>query len=109
MDLIAVSGGATPTASIRLTVDGEERSSSGIGSGPVDAAINAVRGALNDSRFRLVSYHVDALTGGTDALVTVYVEVARGDRTVSVASSDADITRASVLALIDGLDRLMFN
>ena len=109
VDLIAVSGGATPTASIRLTVDGEERSSSGIGSGPVDAAINAVRGALNDSRFRLVSYHVDALTGGTDALVTVYVEVARGDRTVSVASSDADITRASVLALIDGLDRLMFN
>ena len=52
---------------------------------------------------------MDALTGGTDALVTVYVEVARGDRTVSVASSDADITRASVLALIDGLDRLMFS
>tara|TARA_A100001037_G_scaffold241923_1_gene222232 strand:- start:41001 stop:42506 length:1506 start_codon:yes stop_codon:yes gene_type:complete len=107
VDLIAVSGGATPTASIRLNVDGEDRSGSGIGSGPVDAAINAVRVALNDSRFSLVSYHVDALTGGTDALVTVYVEVARGDRTVSVASSDSDITRASVSALIDGIDRLM--
>ncbi len=108
IDLTVVSGGTTPTASIRLKINDEERSASGIGSGPVDAAINAVRGALDDSRFRLASYHVDALTGGTDALVTVYVEVSRGDRSVSVSASDSDITRASVSALIDGLDRLMF-
>ncbi|MFC7044857.1 2-isopropylmalate synthase [Halobacteriaceae archaeon GCM10025711] len=107
-DLTAISGGETPTASIRLTVDGEERVASGTGDGPVDAALNAVRDALGpDAEFRLDGYHVDAVTGGTDALVTVEVELARGDRSVSVAASDADITRASVTAMVDALDRVL--
>jgi hypothetical protein len=103
----AVSGGATPTASVRLRVDGEERVASGTGSGPVDAALNAVREALDDAVFRLNSYHVDAVTGGTDALVTVEVALSRGDRSVSVAAREADITKASVRAMVDGLDRLL--
>ncbi|MFB6105524.1 MAG: 2-isopropylmalate synthase [Halobacteriaceae archaeon] len=107
VDMTAVSGGGTPTASVRLTVDGEERVASGTGSGPVDAGLNAVRGALADATFRLDEYHVDAVTGGTDAVVTVEVQLSRGDRTVSVAVSDADITRASVEAMVDGLDRLL--
>jgi D-citramalate synthase len=107
LDLTAVSGGATPTASVRLTVDGDERTASGTGSGPVDAALNAVRDALDDAVFSLDGYHVDAVTGGTDALVTVEVELSRGDRSVTVAASDADITRASVEAMVDALDRLL--
>jgi D-citramalate synthase len=50
---------------------------------------------------------VDAITGGTDAVVTVEVEMSRKDRTVTVAASDADITRASVTAMVDALDRLL--
>jgi len=107
LNLTAVSGNDTPTASIRLRVDDEEVVSSGVGDGPVDAALNAVRGALDDVVFRLDSYHVDAVTGGTDAVVTVEVGLSRGDRSVTVASSDADITRASVLAMVSGLDRLL--
>jgi D-citramalate synthase len=105
-DLTAVSGGRTPTASVRLSVDGDERTASGVGDGPVDAALNAVRKALQDAVFRLDSYHVDAVTGGTDAMVTVEVGLSRGDRSVTVQASDADITRASVQAMVDGLDRL---
>ncbi|WP_380678313.1 (R)-citramalate synthase [Salinigranum sp. GCM10025319] len=108
VDLTAASGGRTPTASVRLLVDGEERVASGTGSGPVDAAVEAVRAALTASAdAELESYHVDAITGGTDAMVTVEVEMSRGDRTVTVAASDADITRASVEAMIDALDRLL--
>ncbi|WP_228546217.1 (R)-citramalate synthase [Halegenticoccus tardaugens] len=108
IDLTAASGGGTPTASVRLLVDGEERVASGTGSGPVDAAVEAVRAALGPSAdAQLDSYHVDAITGGTDALVTVEVQMSRGDRTVTVASSDADITRASVEAMVDALDRLL--
>ncbi|WP_101295708.1 (R)-citramalate synthase [Halegenticoccus soli] len=108
LDLTAASGGGTPTASVRLLVDGEERVASGTGSGPVDAAVEAVRGALGASAdAQLDSYHVDAITGGTDAVVTVEVEMSRGDRRVTVASSDADITRASVEAMVDALDRLL--
>jgi D-citramalate synthase len=108
LDLTAASGGGTPTASVRLEVDGEERVASGTGSGPVDAAVEAVRAALGPKAdAQLESYHVDAITGGTDALVTVEVEMTRGDRSVTVAASDADITVASVDAMVEALDRLL--
>ncbi|WP_327053864.1 (R)-citramalate synthase [Halomicrococcus gelatinilyticus] len=106
LDLTAASGGATPTASVRLSVRGEERVASGVGSGPVDAAVTATREAL-DLDATLESYHVDAVTGGTDALVTVEVEVTRGDRSVTMGASDADITRASVEAMLDAFNRLL--
>ncbi|MFA9515695.1 (R)-citramalate synthase [Halopenitus sp. H-Gu1] len=108
LDLTASSGSGLPTASVRLRVAGEERVASGHGSGPVDAAVAAVREALADEdvEFELESYHVDAITGGTDAVVTVVVELSRGDRTVTVEAAEADITRASVVAMVDALDRL---
>ncbi|MFC4358603.1 (R)-citramalate synthase [Halobium salinum] len=108
VDLTAASGGGTPTASVRLLVDDEERVASGTGSGPVDAAVSAVRSALGPkATASLDSYHVDAITGGTDAVVTVEVEMSRDDRTVTVARSHSDITRASVEAMVDALDRLL--
>jgi D-citramalate synthase len=119
VDLTATSGGNLPTASVRLRVGDDERVASGTGAGPVDAGLEAVRAALAGDgdgtesdgtggvSFDLDSYHVDAITGGTDAVVTVEVDLSRGDRSVSVSSTDADITRASVVAMVDGLDRLL--
>jgi D-citramalate synthase len=108
LDMTAAAGGPTPTASVRLRVDDEERVASGTGSGPVDAAVEAVRSALGpDADAQLDSYHVDAITGGTDAVVTVEVEMSRDDHSVTVATSDADITRASVEAMVEALDRLL--
>ncbi|EMA61958.1 (R)-citramalate synthase [Halorubrum lipolyticum DSM 21995] len=113
VDLSATSGGNLPTASVRLRVGDDERVASGTGAGPVDAGLEAVRAALagdsagEEVSFDLDSYHVDAITGGTDAVVTVEVDLSRGDRSVSVSSTDADITRASVVAMVDGLDRLL--
>ncbi len=108
LDLNATSGGAVPTASVRLDVAGEERVAAGTGSGPVDAAVSAVREALGSAATaELESYHVDAVTGGTDAVVTVEVTMSRDDRTVTVARSEGDITRASVTAMVDALDRLL--
>ncbi len=108
VDLTATSGGGTPAASVRLVVDGEERVASGTGSGPVDAAVEAVRAALGpDADAQLDSYHVDAITGGTNAVVTVEVQMSRGDRTVTVAASESDITLASVRSMVDALDRLL--
>lgn len=108
LDLTAASGNGTPTASVRLAVDDEERVASGVGSGPVDAAVSAVREALGSAAdAHLESYHVDAITGGTDAIVTVEVTMRRDDRSVTVERSDADITHASVTAMVDALDRLL--
>jgi len=108
LDLTAVSGVTPPTASVRLSVDGEERENAATGSGPVDAAMNATAEALShEADASLESYHVDAITGGTDAIVTVEVEMARGDESVTVTASDSDITGASVSAMVDAMDRLI--
>jgi len=108
LDLTAISGVNPPTASVRLAVDGEERENASTGSGPVDAAMNAVVEALShEIEASLDSYHVDAITGGTDAVVTVDVEMSRDDETVAVTASDSDITSASVTAMIDAMDRLV--
>ncbi|MFB6114636.1 MAG: 2-isopropylmalate synthase [Halodesulfurarchaeum sp.] len=107
LELTAASGDSTPTASVKLGLDDTERVASGTGSGPVDAAMTAVREALGNLTFHLEEYHVDAITGGTDAVVTVEVRLSRGDRTVSASASEADITLASVTAIVDGLDRLV--
>ncbi|MHB9288516.1 (R)-citramalate synthase [Halobacteriales archaeon Cl-PHB] len=110
LDLTAVSGVQPPTASVRLEVDGEVRENAATGSGPVDAAMNAAEEALShEADASLEHYHVDAITGGTDAVVTVEIEMARGDDHVAVSSSDSDITRASVTAMVDAMDRLVAN
>ena len=108
VDMTAAAGGATPTASVRLNVEGDEKRAAATGDGPVDAAVSAAREALGEvTDAALDSYHVDAVTGGTDAVVTVEVEMSRGDRSVTVTASDADITVASVRAMVDALDRLL--
>ena len=108
LDLTAVSGVTPPTASVRLSVEDEEREQAATGSGPVDAAMNAAEEALShEADASLESYHVDAITGGTDAIVTVEIEMSRGDDHVTVTASDSDITRASVTAMVDAMDRLV--
>jgi D-citramalate synthase len=108
LDLTAVSGVHPPTASVRLSVAGQQRENAATGSGPVDAAMNATVEALShEADAALESYHVDAITGGTDAVVTVEVEMSRDDESVTVTASDSDITAASVTAMVDAMDRLV--
>ena len=98
-----------PTASVKLTVDGEEILNAGVGIGPVDAAINAVNSLdiFNDIDF--IEYHVDAITGGTDALIDVIIKLQKGDKIISARGTEPDIINASVKAYISGVNRLLSN
>jgi D-citramalate synthase len=108
-EFTVVSGNhAIPTASVKITVNGTEMLEAGTGVGPVDAAVNAVRRAISGVRdVRLEEYHVDAITGGTNALVEVWVTMAMGDRSISARGAGADIIMASVEAVLEGINRLM--
>ncbi len=98
----------TPTASIILEINGREIVSADVGLGPVDAAINAIKKAVSEyADIELVSYHVDAITGGTDALVDVIVQLRRGDKIVTARGARTDIIMASVEAFIEGLNMLV--
>ena len=107
-EVTVVSGNKVmPTASVKLTVDGEEILNAGVGIGPVDAAINAVNSLeiFNDINF--IEYHVDAITGGTDALIDVIIKLQKDDRVISARGTESDIINASVKAYIAGVNRLL--
>lgn len=93
-----------PTASIRATVSGVEHSFSSIGNGPVDAAVRAILGII-PAPIHLKEFHIDAISGGTDALghVTIAVEDARG-RVFEASGSSDDIVLASVEAMVNAIN-----
>jgi (R)-citramalate synthase len=108
-ELTVVAGNTvTPTASVKLQLNGTQKLEAGVGVGPVDAAINAVRRAISGvADVRLDEYHVDAITGGTSALVEVWVTMAMADRKITARGAGTDIIMASVEAVLEGINRLM--
>ena len=97
-----------PTASIKLLVDDNEIIEADVGIGPVDAAINAVNKGINDVvKVDLEEFHVDAITGGTDALIDVIVKLKLDEKIISARATDPDIINASINAYLNGVNRLI--
>lgn len=96
-----------PTASVKITVDGEQILNAGVGLGPVDAAINAIKTLDVFNDIDLIEYHVDAITGGTDAFIDVIIKLQKADKVVSARGTEPDIINASVKAYIAGVNRLL--
>ena len=96
-----------PTASVKITVDGEEILNAGVGLGPVDAAINALKSLDIFKDIDLIEYHVDSITGGTDAFIDVIIKLQKEDKVVSARGTEPDIINASVKAYVAGVNRLL--
>jgi len=105
----AVSGSnMLPTASVTLVVDGHEMTGAATGDGPVDAAMEVLRKCVADvADIRLEEYHVDAIQGGTDALVDVTVRLSKDGKIITSHGARTDIIMASVEAMIAGMNRLL--
>jgi D-citramalate synthase len=104
LEITVVSGNTvTPTASVRLKLNGNGKEVRGadMGVGPVDAAINAVKRAIQEVEpILLEQYNVKAITGGTDAMVEVMVRMRKGNRTATAMGVREDIVMASMDAVI---------
>jgi D-citramalate synthase len=97
-----------PTASVTLVVKDEEITGAATGAGPVDAAMEALRRSVADvADIRLEEYHVDAISGGTDALVDVTVRLSKDGKIITSRGARTDIIMASVEAVIAGMNRLL--
>lgn len=108
-DFTVVSGNkVTPTASVKLKIDNEEIVTAGVGNGPVDATIECIKKAIEGvGDIQLEEYHVDAITGGTDALVEVLVKLSKDGKMITSRGARTDIIMASVEALLNGINRLI--
>jgi 2-isopropylmalate synthase len=98
--------GETPTASVVLTVDGEEKSGSASGGGPVDAAFKAIESIIQ-THSELELYSVNSITSGTDAQGEVAVRVQKDGRIVNGQGADTDIVIASAKAYINAFNKLL--
>jgi D-citramalate synthase len=105
---VVTGNNAIPTASVTLVVNGQEITGASSGNGPVDAAMEVLRKSVADvADIRLEEYHVDAIRGGTDALVEVTVRLSKDGKIITSRGARTDIIMASVEAMIAGMNRLL--
>jgi isopropylmalate/citramalate/homocitrate synthase-like protein len=107
--LVVVTGNTVkPTASVTLVVDGREYTGSGVGNGPIDSSINAIKQIVDGfASINLEKFNMKAITGGTDAVADVTVGLRRGERFVTASSVHGDTVMASVEAILKGMNRLL--
>jgi 2-isopropylmalate synthase len=86
-----------------LVIDGEARTVSGSGNGPIAAFVAAL--ATQDIDVRVLDYHEHALSAGGDARAAAYVECAVGPTVLWGVGIDANIVTASLKAVISAINR----
>ncbi len=97
-----------PVASVKLKYKDKTLSGYGVGVGPVDAALNAIRQTLKDIEdITLREYNLKAITGGSDALAEVILKLedSKGHIATGGAARE-DIVTASVEAMISGINKM---
>ena len=99
----------SPTATVKLEIDGVIKETASTGVGPIDAALNAVRDLIQDTiDMELEEYNLEAITGGTDALAEVFVVTSDSEGNNSTGrSTNQDIVMASILAIVDSINKLL--
>jgi 2-isopropylmalate synthase len=86
--------------------DGSERvDADGSGNGPVAAFLSVL--AAEGVDVRVLDYSEHALSAGGDALAAAYVECQVGGRTLWGVGIDADISTASLKAVVSAVNRAL--
>jgi 2-isopropylmalate synthase len=94
-------------AILTLEIDGEDRTVTTRGNGPVDALFKAVRLIVPHDSAVMERYEVNAVTGGTDAQAEVSVLLSENGRTTRGRGAHQDTMVASVRAYVNALNKMM--
>lgn len=97
------------TATVKLIINGKMSSTAKTGVGPVDAAINAIQSLVGETAgIELKEYHIESITGGTDALAEVFVIMGDNDGNRATGRSTLeDVVMASVEAVLDAINKIL--
>jgi 2-isopropylmalate synthase len=106
LEAIQVGGGThiAPTATVKLRRGEEFFEESAMGDGMIDAVMGAIQRA-SGVEGRLVQFHVSSVTGGTDALGDVVVQIDVDGRRVSGRGVATDVVEASARAYLAAVNR----
>jgi 2-isopropylmalate synthase len=109
--------GEKDALSVNVYVDGELRTLTGTGNGPIAAFVGALNGLLGEMKaagdprwtdrdeVRVLDYAEHALSSGGDAIAAAYVECAIGDKVLWGVGLDANIVTASLKAVVSAINR----
>jgi 2-isopropylmalate synthase len=99
----AVSGNEViPTATVEIEWNGERRTATAAGNGPLDAAMKAAEAAFS-FELELLELHTRALTAGTDALAEVIVRVRHGEAESTGQAASTDSIEAALKAYLSAV------
>jgi 2-isopropylmalate synthase len=96
----------TSNAVVSVLHDGERTEEVAIGDGPIDAAFNAVDKLIPAQPHSLEDYAIQTISEGKDAQGEAIVKIRCGDRVVTGRGLSTDIVEASILAYINGMNKL---
>jgi 2-isopropylmalate synthase len=91
-----------PTATVEVEVDGQRKTASAVGNGPLDAALKAADAALGLD-LELLEMQTRALTGGKDAIAEVIVRVRHEGVESSGQAASADTIEATLKAYLSAV------
>ena len=89
----------------QLLVDGEHRTISGRGNGPIAAFVHAIQSDLG-VELEVVDYAEHAVSAGTDATAVAYVEARGADVVTWGVGMDESINSASLKAVVSAFNRV---
>ncbi|NLB29483.1 MAG: 2-isopropylmalate synthase [Clostridiales bacterium] len=95
------------TCAVQIEKGDEVLEDVALGDGPIDAAFNAVDKLVGAPAHKLEDYSIHSISGGEDALGEVAVKLRSGQRLVTGRGLSVDIMEASLLAYIDGINKLI--
>jgi 2-isopropylmalate synthase len=96
---------SSPSATVRLEIDGRSVETEASGVGPVDAIFLAIS-ELTDTKSELIQYQVHAVTAGLDAQGEVSVTIEEEERRVIGNGVHEDVMVASAKAYVHALNKL---
>ncbi len=96
----------TSNAVVSILHDGERSEEVALGDGPIDAAFNAVDKLIPAEPHSLEDYSIQTISEGKDAQGEAMVKIRCGDRVVTGRGLSTDIMEASILAYINGMNKL---
>ena len=97
-----------PTATVKLKRGDEIIQEAATGDGPVDAVYKAIE-KITDTPIKLISYSINAVTHGKDAMGGVTITVEKDTRVYRGYGVATDVIEASVHALINAINRIFYN
>ena len=98
--------GTLSKAIVRLCMDKKVTEKTAYGDGPVDATYKAIVAAAKMSP-KLITYEIQAATGGAEAMGKVKVHLEKKGVKVIGSGASTDIIEASAKAYINGLNKLV--